>query len=135
MVLSEDDYLAHFVRMARDHDHVLPSQIITALTESSFLFMGYALHDWEFRVILQGLVKTIKRPTKLNVGVQLEADPNLDTDKVIDYFRRYLGQFDIEIYWGTPQQFVTELHNEWQQYTSRPTDDDEDEEYWEDEDW
>jgi hypothetical protein len=133
LVLSEDDYLAHFVRMARDHDHVLPSEIITALTESSFLFLGYGLYDWEFRVILQGLVQAIKRPTKLNVGVQLEADPDLDTDKVIDYFRRYLGRFDIEIYWGTPQQFVTELHSEWQQHVSSAVD--EDEGYWEDENW
>jgi hypothetical protein len=67
------------------------------------------------------------------VGVQLEADPDLDTDKVIDYFRRYLGRFDIEIYWGTPQQFVTELHSEWQQHVSSAVD--EDEGYWEDENW
>lgn len=115
LVLSVDDYLSHFVRLARDHDKVLPAEIRTHLTQSSFLFMGYSLHDWEFRVLLQGLVKAIKRPRKTNVGVQLEVDPDLDHDMVMDFFRRYLAQFNVEIYWGTPRQFVTELHHEWQE--------------------
>ena len=135
MVLSEDDYLAHFVRLARDHNQVLPAEIITALTNSSFLFLGYSLYDWEFRVLLQGLVKAIKRPKKTNVGVQLEADPDLDHNMVMDFFRRYLAQFNVEIYWGTPRQFVTELYHEWQEYTGDLSVENGEDEDWDDEDW
>ena len=110
--------------MSRDHNDVLPMTVIRALSESSFLFLGYTLDDWAFRVILQGLVKALKTPAKLNVGVQLEATPGLDTEKAIDYLRRYLGQFNIDIYWGTPRQFMTELRAEWQRYKRESEGDD-----------
>lgn len=32
LILSEDDYLTHCVRLARDHLHILPAQVITALS-------------------------------------------------------------------------------------------------------
>jgi hypothetical protein len=57
------------------------------------------------------------------VGVQLEIDQQPHTDRVIDYFRRYLGRFNIEIYWGTSQQFVNELHARWYEYLEAEADD------------
>ncbi|MEZ4708556.1 MAG: CHAT domain-containing protein [Caldilineaceae bacterium] len=114
MVLSEDDYLSHFVRLNRDHNYILPMDVVGRLGESSFLFLGYSLEDWEFRVVLQGLVAALNRPKKVNVGVQLEEAPGQDSEKVIQYLDDYMDQYNIKIYWGTPQQFATELHSEWQ---------------------
>jgi hypothetical protein len=99
--------------------------LLSEISLYSFLFLGYNLDDWEFRIILQGLLKPIAQigGTKLHVGVQLDIDQNPNFDKVVDYFRRYLGRFNIEIYWGTPQQFVTELHTRWQEYAEVEEDD------------
>jgi hypothetical protein len=118
LVLSEDDYLAHFVRLARDQETILPMNVLSEISQHSFVFLGYNINDWEFRVILQGLLKPIAQTggAKLHVGVQLEVEGNPNADKVIDYLRRYLGRFNIEIYWGTPQQFVAELHAYWHEY-------------------
>ena len=118
--------------------------IITKLSTSSLLFLGFSLDDWEFRLVLQGLVQGIDQEKTVNVGVQLEIDPKLDETKVTDYFKRYLGQFNIEIYWGSTQQFINELHAEWQQYAGNmgldeageaeaddvETDDDDDDDFW-----
>ena len=138
LVLSEDDYLNHFVRLSRDHNEMLPMNVVELLGESSFLFLGYSLDDWAFRVVLQGLVSALNRPKKVNVGVQLEEDPNQDPEKVIHYLGDYMGQYNIKIYWGTSQQFVTELHSEWQQL-SRSSNGSEagvvEEEEWDDDDW
>lgn len=124
MVLSEDDYLAHFVRLARDQEIVLPMNVLSEISRHSFLFLGYNLDDWEFRIILQGLLKPIAQSgEKLHVGVQLEIDGNPNADKVVQYFRQYLGRFHIEIYWGTSQQFVTELHARWREYMEEADDD------------
>jgi hypothetical protein len=125
LVLSEDDYLAHLVRISRDQETILPMNVLSEISRHSFLFLGYNLDDWEFRIILQGLLKPIAQTggTKLHVGVQLEVNQNPNVDKVVDYFRRYLGRFNIEIYWGTPQQFVTELHTRWQEYLEAEDDD------------
>ncbi|MFQ5612792.1 MAG: CHAT domain-containing protein [Anaerolineae bacterium] len=119
LVLSEDDYLAHFVRISRDQETILPMNVLEALSQSSFIFLGYNLGDWEFRVILQGLLASIAQTgpsKKLHVGVQLEIDQAPDVDRAMDYLRDYLDEFNIDIYWGTPQQFVTELHARWQEY-------------------
>ena len=39
-----------------------------------------------------------------------------DANRAQEYLQRYLGRFNIDIYWGTPQQFVAELCNQWRQH-------------------
>ena len=55
LVLSEDDYLDFLVSVSRD-ESLLPHQIRRALAGTSLFFVGYALADWDFRVIHRGLV-------------------------------------------------------------------------------
>jgi hypothetical protein len=89
------------------------------LAESSFLFLGYQLDDWEFRTILQSLMKSLAKthPTrKMHVGVQLDPSQSPSEGKVREYLAQYLGQFQIAIYWGTSQQFASELAARWQAY-------------------
>jgi hypothetical protein len=50
--------------------------------------------------------------------VQLEPAGAPSAKRAMDYLQRYLGQFRIEVYWGTPQQFVDELHAAWEEYRS-----------------
>ena len=135
LVLSEDDFLTHFVRLSRDHNYVLPMDVLGILGESSFLFLGYSLDDWEFRVVLQGLVAALKRPKKVNVGVQLDEGSGPDEGRVIEYLSAYLGQekYNIKVYWGTSQQFVTELYSEWQKLGGPKGA--AQEEAWDDDDW
>jgi len=116
VALSEDDLLAKFVRLARDQVEIIPSNIITKLAESSWLFLGYDIDDWEFRVVLQGLLQPIaqaRATTKLHIGVQLEIGPGgtgIDEQSVQQYLQGYLEQrFKISVYWGSPAQFVAEL--------------------------
>jgi hypothetical protein len=125
LVLAEDDYLAHFVRLSRDQETILPMNVLTAISQHTFLFLGYSVEDWDFRVLLQGLIAPIAQTghEKLHVGVQFEPEQEREADNVIDYLRRYLGRFNIEIYWGTSQQFVTELHARWQEYLEAEDDD------------
>jgi hypothetical protein len=125
LVLAEDDYLAHFVRLSRDQETILPVNVLTAISQNTFLFLGYGIEDWDFRVILQGLIAPIAQTggEKLHVGVQLEPSQEFESEKMIEYLRRYLGRFNIEVYWGTSQQFVTELHTRWQEYREAEDDD------------
>jgi hypothetical protein len=119
LVLSEDDYLEHFVRLSRDQEVVLPSNVLGMLSKHSFLFLGYHLDDWELRVILQGLTKQIAQTStgqKTHVGVQLEPEDALTSDKALNYLQRYMQQFKVDIYWGSTHQFVNELSKRWQKY-------------------
>ncbi|HEY5573196.1 MAG TPA: CHAT domain-containing protein, partial [Anaerolineales bacterium] len=49
LVLSEDDYLAHVVRLSRDQETILPANLLGLLSSHSFIFLGFQLDDWEFR--------------------------------------------------------------------------------------
>ena len=100
--------------------------VLGMLSEHSFLFLGYRLDDWELRVILQGLTKQIaetSRDRKTHVGVQLELEDELTSDEAMNYLRRYMQEFNVDIYWGGTQQFVDELHSRWQEYLEVDDDD------------
>jgi hypothetical protein len=125
IAVSEDDYLGKFVRLARDQGQILPARVVTQLSQSSWVFLGYKLSDWEFRVVLQGLLQSIAQlnpVAKLHVGVQLDAgdsSADLDEESVQAYVQEYLGRrFQITVYWGSPAQFVAELHEHFEKRRS-----------------
>jgi hypothetical protein len=56
-VVTEDDYIDYLARMntpARD----IPSLILQKMRDSSFLFLGYSLSDWNMRVLLNSIWST-----------------------------------------------------------------------------
>jgi hypothetical protein len=118
LALSEDEFMASFVRLVRDQVEILPSDVQTRLAASNWVFLGYSLDDWEFRLVLQGLLQPLAQAgvkKKLHVGVQLEsatAGAGRDADAAVhQYLQQYLdSRFNITVYWGTPSQFVAELY-------------------------
>lgn len=125
LVLSESDYLAHYLRIARDQDFVMPMNVTELLARNTFVLLGYDIDDWEFRLVVQGLLAPIAQADssqKMHIGVQLDMSLAPNADKISDYLGRLLNKFKIDIYWGTPQQFVTELHSRWQAYLEQNDD-------------
>jgi hypothetical protein len=53
-VITEDDYLDYVTRAA-DPGRFLPPTVGEVLRNSAFLFLGYALRDWNLRVLLRAL--------------------------------------------------------------------------------
>jgi hypothetical protein len=114
LLVTEDHYLDYLVHISAQMER-LPNRIWSALTNSSLLFLGYSLDDWEFRVILRGLVATRDRRRKLkHVGVQLEmaGAGEEETEAVQAFLQQYFQEADINIFWGTPAQFVAELREQ-----------------------
>jgi hypothetical protein len=125
MVLTEDDYLEFLVRLNRDaSDRLLPPVIRTALAESSLLFVGYSLSDWNFRVLFRGLIGSLPASLrKLSVAVQLDPltrDPagqwlNRAQEYVQAYFTR-IQVFTVRVYWGDVRTFACELSERWKAF-------------------
>ncbi len=117
MVLSEDDYLDYLTHLARDYDYFLPTNVQETLASTTLLFLGYRLGDLDSKLLLRGLLPGLNLDAKelLHVAVQIEAE-DLDEatqEKVIRYFRKYFSRSNIDLYWGSTQQFVRELHARW----------------------
>lgn len=112
IVLTEDDYFDFLVAISEDD--LLPHQLVRALAGTSLLFIGYKLADWDFRVIHRGLVKT-KEPSlrRLSVTVQLP-----DTDEARRYLDKYFANMNVQVYWGTANEFIAELCRRWDEFSA-----------------
>jgi len=115
LVLTEDDYLL-FLDAMRD-PKLLPAAVRTALSESSLLFIGYRLADWNIRVLLQGLRRGLLRNLSVMVLVPPRNEDPERQRKVQDYLDRYYAMQDLRVYWGTVRTFCAELRRRWEAST------------------
>jgi hypothetical protein len=117
LVLTEDDYLDYLARLSRDYEYMLPTSVNARLASTTLLFLGYRLDDLDLKVIMRGLLANLdlRKWSKLHVAVQIESagsDAN-QQEEVTRYFQRYFHNSSIDVYWGTTEQFVADLHNRW----------------------
>ena len=131
LVLTEDDYLDFLVNISSEA-FKLPHRIQRAMTGASLLFIGYNPIDWDFRVLFRGLVAATEAGLRrISVTVQLppvpEGTPAATQTKVQRYLDDYFSRTDTQMraYWGTTQQFITDLWQRWQgTQTGKPLADD-----------
>ena len=120
MVLTEDDYLDYLAAISKDYQYLLPTDVYEALASTTLLFLGYRLDDLDLKVILRGLLPNLdlERWDMLHVAVQIEASAadQATQEEVTAYFQRYFAKSRIDVYWGSAQQFVADLHARWQEY-------------------
>jgi hypothetical protein len=69
-VITEDDYVDYITRA--DIAHLFPITLAEKIKKSHFLFLGYSLRDWNFRVMLYRLRSEGTRRTSWAI----EANPN-----------------------------------------------------------
>ncbi len=119
MVVTEDDHLDLLARVSRDHQHLLPTSVVEALARNSLLFLGYRIDGLDLKVILRGLLPTLDqaRWRRYHVAVQIEprARDRVAEADVRRYFQHYFAGSRIDVYWGSTQQFMTELHARWRE--------------------
>jgi hypothetical protein len=120
IVLTEDDYFKFLIGMSRVSANPLPSFVQQILTRSTLLFVGFRIDDWDFRAFLNFLLSREAAKSRKDFGlrdVAVQIDPAEDNAKEPDNVRAYLGSLfgreDIDIYWGSADQFLEELYDQW----------------------
>lgn len=117
LVLTEDDYLDFLVAISGSPD-LLPPRIQKALTGASLMFLGYAITDWDFRVLFRSLVGYLEKSlSRVHVSVQLSPGGGDMTperkEKAQEYLNSYFGKLQIQVFWGTCEEFIAELRTRW----------------------
>lgn len=110
MVLTEDDYVDFLLNMSYDQE-LLPQRIQRALTETSVLFIGYQILDWNFRVMMQGFKRFMERSsahTSFAVMPLPKVAPE-EVRKLQAYLTKFYANMDVKVYWGTAKDFFAEL--------------------------
>ena len=113
LVLTEDDYLTFLANMAASRD-LLPEVVQQAFAASSFLFIGYRLGDWNFRVIFQ----TLRARQQFSSIVVLKPPDETDPNRVAHqtYFEKFYGALDMKIFWGTARELSSQLEERWEAF-------------------
>ena len=123
MVVTESDYLDFLIYMVKNWQALLPAVVRTALSASALLFVGYSLIDWDFRVLLRGIISSHEASlTYPAMAVQLRPDilNEKDVEKAIKYLQKYFGNIPkipkVKVYWGTAREFSRELKERWEKF-------------------
>ena len=127
LVLTEDDYLNFLVNLSSEAQTVLPPVIRTAMAQTSLLFIGYSLSDWNFRVLFRGLIGSGGSSHGYpSVAVQLTPTSLVDNseegkNRAQEYLNNYFAtiqQIKVKVYWGDVKEFTTELRQRWEKFKS-----------------
>lgn len=113
-VLTEDDYLDFMVNVAHDAA-IIPEPIQQAITQTSLLFIGYRLADWNFRVVLQTLTRFMEQGQKRRHLAVMLPPQGMEghEQRVLDYWARYYERLEIQVCWSNAVDFLTELGRRW----------------------
>jgi hypothetical protein len=113
LVYSEDDYFDFLIGTTRNRD-LIPDAVKAALTKSSLLFQGFALEDREFRIFFRFIMAqegSVLLKDFSHAAVQLDPaeESILDVRRAHAYLEKYFDKENIDTYWGTADEFMTEL--------------------------
>jgi len=114
MVLTEDDYFDFLVNVAADST-IIPPAIEQAITQSSLLFIGYRLADWNFRVLLRSLTRFMGQGQKRRhfAVMRPPAATEGNEQQALEYWNNYYDRLDIQVCWTTADEFLSELGKRW----------------------
>jgi hypothetical protein len=117
ILVTEDDYIDFTVSLAQRaaKDPVIPHFVRRALGNSSLLFVGYSLEDWNFRVLMRHLMKQQKLLQhelygSLSIQLSDEDMPLERRTRAEKFLEVYLSSSRIDVHWGHAGPFLEELH-------------------------
>ena len=119
MVLTDDDYLDFLVATSK-YSWIIPPQVDASFSQKT-IFLGYSLEDITFKIALRKLGSAVRKMDLHHLTVQV--DPTQEPATAADQQRRQIRQKAVQsllgahaqIYWGTCEQFASELHDRWLQ--------------------
>ncbi len=124
MVLTEDDYMDFLVRTS-DMQDLIPQAVQSAMKNNSLLFFGYQPNDLDFRVITRTLYRVwqyapLRKGSIYTIQMIHVTDDKVTPEQIVrlkEYCSRYFkDSMSIGVYWGSTSEFMTELHQRWEEY-------------------
>ncbi len=113
LVFSEDSYFDYLIGVTQNKS-LIPSAVRAALSNSSLLFLGFQMEDWEFRVFFRFLMMQEGREMlKFYSHAAAQIEPAEDRIQDVKRARKYLEEYfegeNIGIFWGSSDEFLKGL--------------------------
>jgi SIR2-like domain len=107
LLITEEDYI-EYLTVVGVKDVGVPSLIAEKITDSTLLFLGYSLEDWDFRTIFKGIVgKLPEREQRKSFAIQ--SNPT-------DFWVTLWKKENVEIYNVDLHDFARELERRCDEY-------------------
>ncbi len=122
IVVAEDDYFDFLIGVSANKD-LIPIAVREALADTGLLFLGFRIDDWPFRVLFRSLMSQEGRGRRrryAHVAAQITPDEGrvLEPERARAYLETYFQESDIDIFWGSVEDFMQQLSGEWSQARS-----------------
>ncbi len=113
LVFSEDNFFDYLIGVTLNKS-LIPSAVRAALTNTSLLFLGFQMDDWEFRVFFRYLMaqegrEMLKFYSHAAAQVEPEEDRIADVNRTRKYLEEYFESEHIGIYWGSTEELLKAL--------------------------
>ena len=127
IVITEDeffDFMAAVAKGGSGPNQLIPSGVEEALTNTSLLFLGFGLQDWDLRILLRSVITREAKARKGQKAKHVAAEMDVVTEGVIspEDARRYIVTYfrdnepSIEIEWASVDEFASNLARAWKTY-------------------
>ncbi len=120
-VLTEDDFFDYLIRTSRYT--LTPIKVTKRLISKSLMFLGFPLDDWKFRVLFRLIFRQegsrlLEKKSFNHVGVQVNPDETsmADAMRAKRYLERYFVHANVNIYWGTAEEFLRDLQLQYKRH-------------------
>jgi hypothetical protein len=117
LVLTEDDYYDFLIHMTENRK-LIPPVVLDALAFNALLFVGFRIEARGFRVLLRSIMNLKGRRRDISsVAAQVlpeEGDVH-EPERARRYLERYFETAQINIYWGSEEDFIQELERRWRE--------------------
>jgi hypothetical protein len=110
IIITEDDYIRFLTVLGKEKGGV-PNQIKAKMTDSTLLFLGYSLEDWDFRTIFKGLIETLP-PRSQRKSFAIQKDPST-------FWEEFWGERKVKIYSVDLYDFADELRDRYHVYVKK----------------
>jgi hypothetical protein len=113
LVITEDDYFDYLIGVTGNKD-LIPKAVRRSMADTALLFLGFQLEDWNFRVVYRSIIGqqgSARRGSYAHVAGQIEPEEGrlLEPERARKYMEQYFQDSDISLYWGSSEDFLTDL--------------------------
>lgn len=103
LIIGEDDYIEFLTVIGKPQIGV-PDPVKMLMVDSTLLFLGYGMDDWDFRTLHKGLIEGLT-PNKRRKSFAIQKDP---TDAMIRFWdKKHVQIYNMDLY-----DFAEELKEE-----------------------
>jgi hypothetical protein len=113
LVYAEDRYFDYLIGITLNK-RLIPSSVRAALNNTSLLFLGFQMDDWEFRVFFRFLMaqegrERLKFYSHVAAQIEPEEDRMMDLKRARKFLEEYYESENISTYWGSSEEFLKAL--------------------------